>query len=641
MAREEKSLGTGKIDNLSDTLNSRTRYKDPLNERSRVTPTESPAVSEDWQGPELEEILSHERVDVTTMPFLKKFFIFAVLFFIATLGVAGFVFLGGNNFISSKNVDLSVTGPTEVSAGTVVELEVSIENDNNADLDLANFSVQYPSGSRDPEDSTKPITFSKENLGVVRAGDAVVRNARFILLGEKGETKELKLSLEYKVAGSNATFYKDKLYELKISDSPLSLSIQAPSSVRSGEVFTTTVSLSLNSTEVLKNVMLKAEYPYGYTSTEARPPPFSDKNVWSIGDLAPGSTKKIEITGKLLGENLDERTFRFYAGLAEGESPVANFKNVLLSTQKTVAVERPQVELRTFFNNSDVPTYVAPLGGNIDTVIRFRNNLSEKLMSPYVEVRISGVALNESSIRVYRGGFYDSSTKKIGWSIVGREEAEISPGEEGEVSFNFASVSDLPLGKSRDIKLEVYLEGTAVGRSEPIRVTQGRVVRIASEVNFSSKALFSSGPFKNRGTLPPRVEEETTYNILWSVGNTQSEIKDAKVTAKLGSAVRISSIGSSALEDLSYDDKTNMITWNLGTLASGAGFSGSGREVAFQVSLTPSLSQLGIAPVLVSGITFSGLDTVTGQVITVSSPALTTRLVSDPAFVQGDEIVTK
>src|SRR6185295_4185684 len=104
-------------------------------------------------------------------------------------------------------------------------------------------------------------------------------------------------------------------------------------SVTSGESFTTSVSVKLNSTDVLKNVMLRAEYPYGYSVDSAAPAAFSENNIWALGDLSPGVTKKIDIKGRLQGENQDERTFRFYIGVAEGENPAANFKTIILSNQ--------------------------------------------------------------------------------------------------------------------------------------------------------------------------------------------------------------------------------------------------------------------------------------------------------------------
>lgn len=638
MPPEDKS----KIDRLDATLYSRSRYKDPLEERAPVSAPapEAPKAEEAWAGTKLDDILSRERKSDDKMPFVKKIFIFAALFFAATLIVAGFVFLGGNNFISSKNVDLEITGPTAAEAGSPVELKVTIKNGNNADLDSAAFSIQYPSGARDAQDSSKQLTFSKEDLGKIGAGDEVVRNVSFVLIGSPDESKELKFSVQYKVAGSNATFYKDKTYDMSIGSSPVSLKVDAPQSVTSGEPFTTTVTVGLNSTDVLKNVMLRAEYPYGYAAAASTPAAFSEDNVWSLGDLAPGATKTVKITGRLTGENQDERTFRFYVGSAEG-APTANFQNVIVSDQDTVAVDRPSVDMRISFNGEAGDTYVAPAGQPINATVSFKNNLSEKLLNPKLEARFAG-NFDESSISPQQGGFYDSATDRISWNLMNTASvAELAPGDSGSVSFRFASLPTVPSGKSRDVSLQFVLSGTTVSGKQAVSVSENRTVKVASQVTLSGKTLHSTGLFKNDGPIPPKAEATTTYTAVLSVGNTTNDLSNAKVTAHLGPAVRWDSSKSANPEDISYDAPSNTITWNLGTLSSGTGFSNALREIQFQVSLTPSLSQVGTTPTLVSSIVFSGFDTVAGKDVTLSAQALTTNMPSDPAFIQGDGIVVK
>ena len=636
-------LDKSKVDELDDKLYSRTRYENPLDQRSTVDPVETPPVEEKWQSPELSEILMRERQEPNLNPFMKKFFIFSAFFFGATLVIAGLVFFGGVNFVSSKNVDIEVVGPTLASAGQIVELGVSIKNGNNTDLELANFSITFPQGSRDPEDTSRTLTYEREALGVIEAGDEVVRNVGVVLLGSTGELKEIKLSVEYKVKGSNATFYKDKLYQITIGNAPLTIKIDSPQMVSSGETFTTEVLVTLNSNEVLKNVMLRGEYPYGFSVTETSPQALAEGNLWNLGDLSPGTTKKITLKGRLIGENQDERTFRFYIGVAEGGSLSPNFKTVLLSDQETVAIERPAVGLAVAFNGENIPTYIAPAGRSISVEMRATNNLPDKLLQPRLEVRINGVALNRGSIQTDEAGLFNSSTNRISWGLQnGQGLPEFAPGEGGGASFIFASLPDLSeAGGNPEISLQIILTGTPVGGGGAISVTETRTVRIASQVTLSARATHSVGPFLNTGPVPPQALASTTYSIVWSVGNTQSDVNNARVTARLGTNVKWVMAKSFSSEDISYDEKTNTVTWNMGELKEGAGFSGPAREVAFQIVLTPSSGQVGLTPTLVSNIIFTGSETTSSRPLTVNHPSLTTRMPSDPAFIQGDDIVVK
>ncbi len=641
MDREDKS----RIEGLNDTLYSRTRYKNPLNERTPVKELESQDVEEKWQTPELNEMLTHERVVTKVNPFMKKVFVFALLFFIATVLVAGFVFMGGSTFISSRNVDINVLGPTTISAGEVLELGVTVSNTNNADLELANLSIQYPSGSRNPDNTAESLTYTKDDLGVIEAGHEAVENVGMVLLGSSGETKKIKFSVEYKVKGSNATFYKDKVFEITVRQAPITLTVESPRSVTSGSNFTTVVSVALNAKDVLKDVVLKAEYPYGYSILDATPDSNADNNIWALGDLSPGDKKTISIRGQLVGENGEERTFRFYVGVSDSGSVGPSLKINIISRLNTVAIDRPSIGLNIAFNGENVPVYIAPADRSVSASIKFQNNLSDKLLSPRLEVNLSGSALDKSSVAAGNSGLYDSRNSRVVWDLMNPlGNPELSPGGGGQVTLRFSSLPAISLVEgNHDIVLNFLITGIPVGAvgQKPITITETRTVRISSQVNFSSKALRSLGSFANFGPIPPQVGKETTYTVVFGVGNTQGDLADAKVSAQLGPGVSWLGAHSITSEDISYDSSSNTVTWDMGALSSGSGFSSAGREASFQISLTPSLGQIGTSPSLVNSIVFSGRDVVTGDSVTVSSPPLTTRLASDPAFIQGDDIVVK
>lgn len=641
----------GRIERLNDRLYSRTRYRDPLDTRSPVKEVDPSSgateVEEGWKTPELDELLKHERTPPREIrPLMKKIFIVALVFFIAALGVAGFVFVGGATFISSKNVDINVIGPTTIRAGEVLELGVTISNTNNADLESANLSIQYPQGTENPDNNGEPLTYAKNDLGVIETGAETVQNVRAVLIGQTGEVKNIKFSLEYKVKGSNATFYKDKMFEIAIGEAPITLKIESPLKVISGEDFTILASITMNSTDILKNVVLKTEYPHGFSISDATPKAAtSDNNIWALGDLSPADKKTVSIKGKLTGEDNEERTFRFYIGVSDGAASSPNLKVNIVSQSNTIAVDRPPVSLTTLFNGEKLDTYIAPSGRPIATTIRFQNNLPGKLFNPRLEVRLSGRSLDKTSITAGKGSSYDSLGSKISWDVVNAQgNKELAPGENGQVTMRFASLPVLYLpGGKQDIVLDLTISGVEIGRDgqKPVVVNETRSVRISSQINLSSKALRSLGPFSNYGPIPPKVKEESSYTITFSIRNTQGDLADAKVSTRLGPSVKWLGASSFSNEDISYDSLSNMVTWNLGNLPTDTDSSSFSREMSFQVALTPILGQIGTAPILVDSIFFSGRDTVSGQMITTNNSPLTTRLVTDPAFVQGDEIVTK
>lgn len=634
--RNEKS----KIDELNDTLNSRTEYSDPVDRRTPVPPREAEPVEETWQSPKLDDMLAYERRKPEESNLMKKILIVAFSFFFVAVTAAAYIYLGGGNFISSKNVDIKVSGSTSVAAGDVLELNITVENKNNADLEVANLAVEYPEGTRNPDDATKDIGRTKIDLGKIEAGGKAAQTVRAVFFGEREDVKPIRVLVEYQVTGSNATFYKEKVYEVVIGSAPVSITATRPGTVTSGDSFEVTLTLAANSSTVLKNIIVRGEYPYGFSLSDATPRASGDDNTWFVGDLSPGDKKTITLRGSLLGENKDERTFRFYAGVARADNP-EEFDTALASLSETFSIDRPSVGLSIRLNGGDSRVYVAPAGQRVNGSVNISNNLPQRLVNARVELALSGPALDRFSINAGNGGFYNSQNNTIVWDKNSTPQlADIGPGDSGIFSFYFASLEGSS-SRNQEIAVKATVTGTPQGESASgaVRVADERSVRIASQVNIASKALYSTGVFENTGPIPPKADTKTSYTIVFTAGNTTNDIENAKITAVLGQNVEWKAqMGG---EDVSYDENTRIVTWNMGKLVSGTGFSMASREATFQIEIMPSIGQIKSTPILVNNISFSGTDIFTGVQVALTRPAITTRISEDPVFVQGDEVVVK
>ncbi|MBX4195730.1 hypothetical protein KW796_02110 [Candidatus Parcubacteria bacterium] len=631
-----------KIERLSEKLYSRTRYQAPADERESITPASGETAPSGWQSPPVDDLLMADRRAPEQYPLMRKIFVVALLFCICAALAAALIYFKGDNFISTKNLDIDVEGPVTVSAGSPVELQVTITNKNNAPLDTVNLKVIYPEGTRSAEDTTKSLTFTKEVLEALGAGDKVTRTEKAVFFGSEGEQKNVRVSVDYRVKGSNAIFTKEKVFELTIGSAPVSISVTRPDSVTSGEQFTAIVSVVANSEEILKDVVLRAEYPYGWSLKSASPPAVGDgKNAWPLGDLSPGDRKVITLNGMITGEDNDERTFRFFVGVGKGGG--ISLDTVLSQESVVVAIRRPSIDLSMKLNGDSGDTYSAPAGKQIQAVVSFKNNMSANFQNPQLEVKLSGAALDRGSVTAQNGGFYNSSSNSIFWNQSNSDNfSTISPGDTKTVSFSFSSLANLPAGSSNQkIDISASLTGRPQDSGSSITLSELRSVKIASEVALTSKSLYSRGPFTNTGLIPPKAEKETTYTVDLILGNTQNDITDAKVTGTLGANVKWTGQTSPSGAEVVYDDSTRTVTWNVGTLPSGAGFSTPGKEAFIKLSLTPSLGQVGAVPILLGSIVFTGTDTFTHNTVRLTNQAVTTRISSDPRYVQGDETVVK
>ncbi|TSC70460.1 MAG: hypothetical protein G01um101470_832, partial [Parcubacteria group bacterium Gr01-1014_70] len=155
-------------------------------------------------------------------------------------------------------------------------------------------------------------------------------------------------------------------------------------------------------------------------------------------------------------------------------------------------------------------------------------------------------------------------------------------------------------------------------------------VNVISQLGFVSRGLHRSGTLPNTGPLPPRVNEETTYTVSWSLTSSANDMEGVSVRASLPANVRWKNVTSPAGEIVSYDPDTQEVVWDAGFLIAGTGYTRLAREVSFQVGIMPGVSDVGRTPTLVSEAIAAGRDTFTGFHIEQKSTAVTTRLQGDP-----------
>jgi hypothetical protein len=281
-------------------------------------------------------------------------------------------------------------------------------------------------------------------------------------------------------------------------------------------------------------------------------------------------------------------------------------------------------------------------------VIKWQNNLPYQVSDVSISVKISGNALDKSSVTV-GDGFYRSIDNTIIFDkTTDRTFALLEPGQEGESKFtlrSFGPSSVTGSGLSNPIiSLTISVQGKTLNNSgsiQNISFSDSRKIKVTSSPRLFAKSLYYVGPFQNKGPIPPKAETETTYTITWTVTNPLNNLSGAKVVATLPPYIKWLDVVSPNTEKMSYDESTGQIIWSLGNVSAGAGSVSPAREVSFQISLLPSVSQIGSAPDLLSSSALSARDTFTSTSVASDFPAVTTRLNNDPYFKVDFENVVK
>jgi len=570
----------------------------------------------------------------------KNFFIFSSVFFILTFGYASYVFFAGGNTVSNDNIDISILGNAFTAGGEELSLIVGITNRNNSPLELVDLVMEYPKGSSssDPSNDSSTQRF-RLSLGTIPSGSVRNENLKVVLFGEQGSSRPIKISLEYRVEGSNAIFVKEKNYDVSISSTPLSISVDAPNTVSPNQDITLSVKTTLNATRSVSKVLLKINYPVGFQFRSSVPAPSFGNNTWTLGDLAPGGSNTISVFGKMVDVfDGEEKSFQISSG-SQSPSDKSVIDVVFNSIEQSILVKKPFIEANLFVNNVYQREYAVDAKTQIRGEIRYTNNLDTKVNDLVIRAKISGNAANRKTINAEQG-FYNSSEDIIIWDKNSIDYfKEINPGDSGSVNFSLSPLSLFSAGggllPNPSINIDISIAGSqslAGYATEQLTNSSSAFIKIISDVGFSAKAFYYSGPFKNAGLIPPKVEKETSYTISWSVSNTANNISKAIIRSTLPSWMRFMGLVSPVDEDLAYSPSTREIVWNVGRIPKGAGITGAGRSVFFQVAFIPSLSQVGTMPFIINDAFLTGYDDFANVDVRVNKMSLTTQLNSDTIF---------
>jgi hypothetical protein len=596
----------------------------------------------------LSSFYSRDRFFMKTSIF-KNFFLFSLVFFILTLAYASYVFFAGGNTVSNENIDITVLGNNFVAGGEELSLVIGVVNSNSSPLDLVDLVVEYPKSSSEfSTDLSVPTERHRLTIGTIPAGAIHNENIKIVLFGQQGSARPIKISIEYRVEGSNAIFVKEKFFEVTLSSTPIELSLDAPFTISPNQDVTLDIKLALNATKPVPQILLKVDYPVGFEFISAEPAPSLGDNIWNMGDLVPGAERSISVMGKMLDvSDGEEKVFHIKSGSqSTGDKSVIDV--VFNSLSHTVLVKRPFIEARLFVNGVYGRDYVTNAKNLISGEIRWANNLDTKVNDLEIRAKILGNAVNQKTIRPERG-FYNSLNDVIVWDKNSQDRfREVNPGDSGSVKFAlsplslFSSTSGILEDPSINIEISIsgkqQVEGFAL---EDLNNFETSTIRVISDVSFIAKALHYSGPFNNSGPIPPKAEAETTYTITWALSNTANNISKAVIKSRLPSWVRFVGPVSPTGEDLVFNLATKEIVWNIGRIPKGTGITSADHSVSFQVAITPSLSQVDTVPVIINGATLTGYDDFAKVDIRVDKTSLYTELDNDPLFPPGGGTVVE
>lgn len=576
---------------------------------------------------------------------LKKIFIFALLFFILAAGVGGYIFYKGGNLVSDNKIDIHLIGPVSSPAGEELSLDVDVTNSNNSDIELADLIMTFPEGTREAGDKQTSMTSARIPVGTIHSGETVRQTVKAILFGEENVKKNIKATLEYRVPGSDTIFVKEKDFPIFIGNSPITLHVETLKELTANQEAVFDITLKSNTTSVVKGVVLKADYPFGFKYNSATVDPIAGNNVWTLGDISPGETRKITIRGKIVGDDNEVRVFKFYTGTEDPRDSTA-LGTIFVNTAAEIAVRKPFLGADIAIEGSNAQTYVVTAGTLTKGEITWQNNLDVPINDVVIEAKLTGSMLDKSSVEA-DSGFYRSTDNTLIWDNSTIEDLrQINPGETGRVQFSLASLPGTTQTSSQYRRPVINLELTIRGKrlneervSEEIKSSVSREIKVASGLTMTPILVRNIGPFQNSGPFPPKAEQETTYTVIVTVSNSFNNVKGATYTAVLPPYVRWMNKVNPSDGAFSYNADKREVTVSLGDISAGVGYNSAVKQFAYQVGLTPSVNQIDQSPVILISQKLSGTDTFANATVQDTYGAVDTKIEHDPTYQYGQEKV--
>ncbi len=562
----------------------------------------------------------------------RNFFLITSGLILLAIGVFLLVFFRSGHF-TEQDVELTIDGQREISSGTLVEYKVTYKNNTKNALENAQLTFFYPTDAI-PFHDGEVVNNNTEllKLGTIDPASTSEKIFQAILVGDRGAIKNASANLTYTPQSIRSSFKKDATLSTTITSLAVPLTLVAPPNIVPNQPISYLLDYRNQSGEDLTGLRLVFDFPDGFRIRSAKPQPTSG-TMWQLGTLKAGDGGRISVDGIIQGNQQENKsisvTLQKKIATPSGDKYV-DFEK----TQTGSVISTPPLSLDVSVNSGN--DYVAHLGDNLQYSIRYANNSSVDIVGLTLNTKLDGAMFDISTVK--SEGFFDSRTNIITWNSSAVSDFNtLRPGKSGTVTFNVAvkasfggavGASNSILKVSSTFSTPNVPDGIGV---DSVSITKDLTTRISGQPSFTQTGLIRDEELGASGPFPPKLDQQTVFTVRWRITNPSNDLTGTRITAQLPPGV--SWVGktrvSASQPQPTYDDRSSIISWNVGTVPGGTGLSFPIYEADFQVAITPSVNQVGSIVTLLRSINFETTDSLTRENFVRSAIDLTTGNIAD------------
>lgn len=532
---------------------------------------------------------------------LKWLIVIAIGLFVVSIGS---LFWSTPSF-SDRDVVLTLEGPDRATSGEEVTFTLKWQNNTKLPLKELSFRLFYPEDSVVIIDD-EPTQPDSEGFTVDRLepGESGERQITLFLVGDKGSIKTATVNLIFKAGNLRSAFEKEVQVNTTVTDLPVALTLTAPPTKVSGQPVSYIIDARNETDEDLIDLRLELEYPDGFTVRDLTPSPDGGStSIWTIDELQQGEGIRFTIEGTLSGVEREAKTITAILKRKVGEQYIDYVR-----TDSVTLLSSPLLSVRISVNDSR--DYVAHPGDRLQYTFRYSNNSNQNLIGLNMAVRLDGQMFDVAELEI-SNGFFDEAVNTVRFSASGVPDfAALPPGKSGEVSFTiplrpaFVDGGTGSFFVKASARLSTPNVPTGVQGSE-VFAQDVLTTKIATQPALDQTVTVAGG------ASPMQVGQTTNFTVKWSLTNPGNELRDAKVTVTLPPG--ISYDGAEFGGATTFDENTQIVTWQVGTIPFGTGTGLPRMMTSFQISVRPSSAQKGSVLKLLNNAALSGTDSFTGQ----------------------------
>ena len=503
-------------------------------------------------------------------------------------------------------VSITIDAPSSVASGGEEVYAINLLNQDSQKLTGIQLEIVYPSGvSFLDSQPVQPSNLSKTEFDLqdLPVGIKVPLFLKTKVIGNVGDSKNLIVRLHYHYSNFSSEFVKEQQQSVALVASDIAVTIDGPATANNGQLVIYSIKYQNNSDSDAQNVRIKLTYADGFQYASADPQPDLGTDTWNIGTLAKGGSGKISIQGIFNSNN-------------PGESKPTKAELLILGgngqyfTQSTsnfiTAIANQPLLVQQSVEGKSQDSVVNP-GDSLAYTIKYQNNASVAANAVNIAVTLDSKALDLSSIQA-EGAQISNDT--ITWNASSASKLQVlAPNEGGTLRFT-VRVKD-PAVKDSSKNLTV-VSHAKIKSNEYDTFFPGNdmSLKISSPATIASTVTFTAGQ------LPPRVGQDSSYRVTFTLKNSTNDFSNTTVTGFIplgaGSFDR-SSVTPSEQANVTFDPATGKFTWIAGALPAHTGQFSIPRTMSFAVRLNPSSSQVYQSPILVKTIVMDAMDIFTSQ----------------------------